>query len=373
VVIATGIYTIFGGLRAVLITDMLQMFVLIGGSLAVLIIGLDAVGGWNQLMTTAGPGFMDLWKPADDPNFPWTGILFGAPILGVWYWCTDQFIVQRTLAARDVHEARRGTIFAAFLKLLPLFIFVIPGVIAYTLAQQGKLTLGSPDQALPTLVATLLPAGLRGLVVAGLLAALMSSLSSVFNSTSTLITWDVYKKLNPKASEQRLVAVGMASTGVLVGLGLLWIPLMKLISGQLYQYIQSVQAYIAPPIAAVFLLGLFFPRLNSRGAMAALLTGFVLGLARLVAELNKGSLDGLLFTFADINFLHFAALLFVICSVVLVLASFSSPAPSREQLAGLTYETTAAPVGAPTRVGLELALSGVVALLVVVMWLYFSK
>jgi SSS family solute:Na+ symporter len=281
--------------------------------------------------------------------------------------------VQRTLAARDLHEARRGTIFAAFLKLLPLFIFVIPGVIAYVLAQQGKLTLGSPDQALPTLVATLLPVGLRGLVVAGLLAALMSSLSSVFNSTSTLITWDVYKKLNPNASEQRLVAVGMASTGVLVGFGLLWIPLMKLISGQLYQYIQSVQAYIAPPIAAVFLLGLFLPRLNARGAMASLLTGFVLGLARLVAELNKGSLDGLLFTYADINFLHFAALLFVICSVVLVLASFSSPAPSREQIAGLTYETTAAPVGAPRRVGVELALSGVVALLVAVLWLYFSK
>ena len=137
-----------------------------------------------------------MWKPANDPAFPWTGILFGAPILGVWYWCTDQFIVQRVLAARNLKEARRGTVFAGFLKLLPLFIFVIPGVIAAVLARQGKLQLGAPDQALPTLVGTLLPTGLRGLVVAGLLAALMSSLSSVFNSTSTLITWDVYKKLS---------------------------------------------------------------------------------------------------------------------------------------------------------------------------------
>jgi SSS family solute:Na+ symporter len=173
VVIATGIYTIFGGLRAVLITDTIQMFVLIGGAIAVLITGLAAIGGWGELMRSAGPGVMDLWKPASDPDFPWTGILFGAPILGIWYWCTDQFIVQRTLAARNLTEARRGTIFAAFLKLLPLFIFVIPGVIAAILAQRGQLTLAAPDQALPTLVAALLPVGLRGLVVAGLLAVVL--------------------------------------------------------------------------------------------------------------------------------------------------------------------------------------------------------
>jgi SSS family solute:Na+ symporter len=372
VVIATGLYTVVGGLRAVLITDMLQMFVLVGGAVAVLVAGLGAVGGWNELVTAAGPGFMDLWKPASDPDFPWTGILFGAPILGVWYWCTDQFIVQRTLAARDLAQARRGTIFAAFLKLLPLFIFVIPGVIAAVLVQQGKLTLERPDQALPALVAALLPAGLRGLVVAGLLAALMSSLSSVFNSASTLITWDVYRKLHPGASERRLVVVGMASTGVLIGFGLLWIPVMRLISGQLYQYLQSVQAYIAPPIASVFLLGVFFPRLNARGAMTALLTGFVLGLARLVAELNKGRLDGLLYTYADINFLHFAAFLFVICSVVLVLASLGAPAPSRERLAGLTYGTTPAAEGAGRPVGREVGLSVVVAAAVAGLWLYFS-
>jgi SSS family solute:Na+ symporter len=372
VVIATGIYTIFGGLRAVLITDTIQMFVLIGGSIAVLFTGLNAIGGWGEMMSAAGPGAMDLWKPATDPDFPWTGIMFGAPILGIWYWCTDQFIVQRTLAARNLTEARRGTIFAAFLKLLPLFIFVIPGAIAAILAQRGQLTLGAPDQALPTLIATLLPVGLRGLVVAGLLAALMSSLSSVFNSTSTLITWDVYKKLNPNATEQRLVVVGMASTGILVGFGLLWIPLMRLISGQLYQYIQSVQAYIAPPIAAVFLLGLFSSRLNARGALASLYTGFVIGLGRLVAELNKGQLDGMMLTFASINFLHFAALLFVLCSIVLVLVSLTAPPPSPEKIAGLTYQTTVRGVESGPGKLSDVVLSGTVVVLIGALWFYFS-
>jgi solute:Na+ symporter, SSS family len=372
VVVVTGIYTIFGGLRAVLITDMLQMFVLIGGAIAVLFIGLNAVGGWNALMTAAAPGTMDMWKPASDPNFPWTGILFGAPILGVWYWCTDQFIVQRTLAARNLQEARRGTIFAAFLKILPLFIFVIPGVIAAVLAQQGRLTLATPDQALPTLVATLLPNGLRGLVVAGLLAALMSSLSSVFNSTSTLITWDVYKKLRPAATERQLVVVGMGSTAVLVGFGLLWIPLMQLISGQLYQYIQSVQAYIAPPIAAVFLFGLFFSRINARGAMAALLTGFVLGLGRLVMEINKASLTGVFRAYADINFLHFAALLFVVCTIVLMLVSLTAPPPAPERIAGLTYQTTVRAAEPPPRMTGEIVLSVLVVVLIGIVWLYFS-
>ncbi len=336
VVIATGIYTVFGGLRAVLYTDLMQMFVLIGGALAVTFLGLNALGGWGEMTATAAPGFMSLWKPLSDPDFPWTGILFGAPILGVWYWCTDQFIVQRVLAAHDQNHARRATIFAGYLKLLPLFIFVIPGVIAYALVEQGRMQLGAPDQALPTLVATLLPAGLRGLVVAGLLAALMSSLSSVFNSTSSLVTLDVYKKLRPNTSERQLVLVGQSTTAVLVGFGLLWIPLMQLISGQLYQYLQSVQAYISPPIAAVFLVGILWRRVNSTGAIASLLTGFVLGMGRLVAELNKGRLEGLLFTYADINFLHFAIILFVICALVLVGVSLLTSPPPAEKVEGLT-------------------------------------
>jgi SSS family solute:Na+ symporter len=349
VVVATGVYTVVGGLRAVLYTDMLQMFVLIGGAVLLVVLGLMRLGGPGELYREMGPGFFDMWKPMSDPAFPWTGILFGAPILGVWYWCTDQFIVQRVLSARNREQARKGTIFAAYLKMLPLFIFVIPGVIAAALAKKGLMTLDHPDQALPTLIANLLPAGLRGIVVAGLLAALMSSLSSVFNSTSTLITWDIYRKWRPQASERHLVSVGQGATVVLVVLGLLWIPLMRLISGQLYQYLQSVQAYIAPPIAAVFLLGIFIRRLNARGAMASLLTGFVVGIARLIAELNKGSLSGLTYQFAEINFLHFAFFLFVLCSAVLVLASFTAPAPSDAQVEGLGFFSLKGGEGAELR------------------------
>jgi SSS family solute:Na+ symporter len=375
VVVVTGVYTIFGGLRAVLYTDLLQMFVLVGGAVAVTVLGLHALGGWNALEGSVAPSFLTLWKPVTDPDFPWTGIVFGAPILGVWYWCTDQFIVQRVLAAHDEDHARRGTIFAGYLKLLPLFIFVIPGVIAYALSQQGALQLQTPDQALPTLIGVLLPAGLRGLVVAGLLAALMSSLSSVFNSTSTLVTWDVYKKLRPEASERQLVLVGQATTTVLVGLGLLWIPLMELVSAQLYQYLQSVQAYIAPPIAAVFLVGISWRRVNESGAIAALVTGFVVGMGRLVAELNKSSLEGLLFQFADINFLHFAVLLFVVCTAILVTVSLLTDPPAERELEGLTFatlrRTEAAASGRGWRAPDRLLSIGLI-LCVLALWIYFS-
>jgi SSS family solute:Na+ symporter len=343
VVVATGIYTIFGGLRAVLYTDLIQAIVLIFGAVTVTLLGLAELGGWGALQSSVAPSFFDLWKPTTDPDFPWTGILFGAPILGVWYWCTDQFIVQRTLSAKNEDHARRGSIFAGFLKLLPLFIFVIPGVIAYALAQQGQLTLDQSDQALPALIGTLLPVGLRGIVVAGLMAALMSSLSSVFNSCSTLITWDVYRELKPRASEGELVWVGRLSTGVLVVLGLLWIPLMENISGQLYTYLQSVQGYIAPPIAAVFLMGIAWKRINAKGAIWSLGIGFVLGATRLILELINGAgRNGLPAgtaweTIAEINFLHFAVMLFVACMIVLIGVSLLTAAPSREKVAGLTF------------------------------------
>jgi len=372
VVVITGVYTIFGGLRAVLYTDLMQMFVLIGGAIAVTLIGLNELGGWREMETVAGPAFMDMWKPMSDPNFPWTGILFGAPILGVWYWCTDQFIVQRTLAAHNEDHARRGTIFAGYLKLLPLFIFVVPGIVAYALSKTGRIHLAAPDQALPTLVGTLLPVGLRGLVVAGLMAALMSSLSSVFNSTSTLVTIDVYKKLRPVSTERQLVLVGQVVTAILVGFGLLWIPVMKLISNQLYQYLQSVQAYISPPIAAVFLLGIMWKRLNATGAMASLLSGFVLGMGRLVAELNKGSLDGMLLAYASMNFLHFAIVLFVVCAAILVVVSLMTPPPTAEKVAGLTFATKIQHVSStPAWRARDKVLSAVLILCVAAVWFYF--
>lgn len=382
VVLVTGIYTVLGGLRAVVYTEVLQAFVLIAGSVAVVVIGLNQLGGWSAMMDIAGSDLMSLWKPLSHPEFPWTGMVFGAPIVAVWYWCTDQYIVQRTLSAPDVASARRGTIFAGFLKQLPLFLFVIPGVIAYCLVQTGQLQLDQADEALPVLVQTLLPTGLKGLMVAGLLAALMSSLSAVFNSCSTLITLDIYKKFRPEASERHLVSVGRISTIVLVGLGIAWIPLMSNISGVLYQYLQSVQSYISPPIASVFLLGLLWSRINATGAVTALITGFVLGLTRLVLEINKMSLEGLPLQFASINFLHFAVLLFVICSVVLIIVSLLTPAPARDQIRGLTYETAGEirfkpgaelpeMVGRPERKRQDLLLSILLILLVAAVMLYF--
>jgi len=372
VVVATGVYTVFGGLRAVVYTEFMQTFVLIGGAVAVVAIGLWELGGWEVMYKTAGSSFFNMWQPVTDPNFPWTGILFGAPILGVWYWCTDQFIVQRVLSAKNEDNARRGTILGGYLKILPLFIFVIPGIIAYSLAQSGRLVLEQPDQALPVLIATLLPIGIRGIVLAGLLAALMSSLSAVFNSCSTLITIDIYKKIHPEASEKKLVSIGQIATILLVALGLLWIPFMKNISGQLYQYLQSVQAYISPPIAAVFLLGLFIKRLNGRGAMASLLTGFFLGMGRLLAELNKENLSGLFYEYATINFLHFAIFLFVVCSAVLIVVSLTSTPPSDEKIAGLTYQTASKSESDPIWKRRDIVLSLILAALVGLVWIYFT-
>ncbi|MFN2602482.1 MAG: sodium:solute symporter [Gemmatimonadaceae bacterium] len=345
-IVITGLYVIFGGLRAVIYTEVMQAVVLILGSVTLMFIGLHAVGGWSGLQAKVPPDFFSMWKPSNHPDFPWTGVVFGAPILGIWYWCTDQHIVQRVLAARNIPEARRGTIFAGFLKILPVFIFVLPGIIAAALYQDVRN--GQTDSAYPILVTRLLPIGFKGLVLAGMLAALMSSLASAFNSCSTLLTWDVYRKMRPDASEARLVFVGRVTTVILVALGLAWIPFMKYVSPQLYIYLQSVQAYIAPPIAAVFLLGILSPRLNGRGALAALWTGFVLGFSRLVLELSKAKLTpGSIWSwYATINFLHFAALLFLLCSLILIVVSIATPAPALERVADLTLQT-AAPIKDP--------------------------
>lgn len=342
VVILTGIYTIVGGLRAVVYTEAMQAIVLILGSVTITVSGLIKIGGWGRLIEIAGAEHFNMFMPASHPEFPWTGMVLAPPIIGIWYWCTDQYIVQRALAGRDETQARRGTIFAAYLKLLPFWIFMIPGITAYALAKSGAIDLPEADQAFPVLVKTLLPAGFRGLVAGGLLAALMSSLAAVFNSCSTLFTMDIYKKFRPDASDRNLIFVGRIATGIVVIFGILWIPLMKNISGELYHYLQSVQSYIAPPIAAVFLLGLFWKRINSAGALTALIGGLVIGMGRLVAELNKDSLTGPLHTFATINFLHFAVLLFLVSIAMMVAVSLFTPAPSYEHINGLTYGTTVA-------------------------------
>ena len=387
VVIATGIYTIFGGLKAVIYTDMIQAFIFIIGGAAVTYFGLEAIGGWDNLVQAIEVGaqrdlnkfqdalaagqegidkpvtakqYLSLWGNNED--YPWTAIIFGAPILGIWYWCTDQFIVQRVLSAKDISTARKGTIFGGFLKLLPLFLFVIPGVIAYGLSVDlfpemfevtnpitGKVDT-TRDVALPAMVLRILPVGFRGLVVAGFLAALMSSLSSVFNSTSTLFTFDFYKKWRPNASERELVNVGRLATVILVVIGLLWIPLMRKLTegGGLYTYLQSVQAYISPPIAAAFLLGIFFKQINGKGALVSLWTGFVLGIGRLVLQFRndlsirngEGSIfseGSLLDHLITMNFLHYAIFLFIVCTVIMIGVSLFTSKSSKALAEDLTY------------------------------------
>lgn len=375
VVVATGIYTLWGGLRAVLFTDLLQMFILIGGAITLTIIGLNEVGGWSGLRANLDPEAFSLWRSASHPDFPWTGIIFGAPILAVWYWCTDQFIVQRVLSARGLADARRATLFAGYLKQLPLFIFVLPGMIALALVNQGRLELGEADQALPVLVGALLPSGLTGLVAAGMLAALMSSLSSVFNSCSTIFTIDIYKRLHPGVSEKRLLFIGRLGVVAMVAFGLLWIPFMDFISGQLFTYIQSVQAYIAPPVAAVFLIGLLWPRANARGASLTLLVGFILGLGRLILEINQDNLSGALLWYTQINFLHFAFLLFVLCCISLVLGSLSVRGAGARSgaIAHASILDQKQSVDDPRQRRQDLILSIILIAMIAWIWIHFSS
>jgi len=338
-VIATGIYTIAGGLAAVIYTDTVQTLILITGAVALTLIGLHRVGGIDHLRTMVPEGYFHMIKPSSDPQFPWTGIFFGAPILGIWYWCTDHVIVQRVLSARDEGHAKAGTIFAGFLKILPVFMLVLPGIIAFALYPDQ---VAKPDFAYPTLVLNLLPTGLVGLVMAALLAAVMGAMSSVFNSASTLVTLDFYKKIRPESSESQLVNFGRVATGFMVLLGLLWVPFIHLISSQLYIYLQSVQAYISPPIASCFVLGILWTRLNGTGAISSLLTGFVLGAVRFVTELMAAQgteFSGAMNWLVKMNFLHYAIFMFVVCSIVLVGVSLMTPAPDRRQLAGLTFAT----------------------------------
>jgi len=343
IVIITGCYTILGGLKAVIYTDALQAMVLIIGSITISVIGLMKIGGWSNLVSAVEPTHFNMFLPADHPDFPWIGMVFAPPIIGIWYWCTDQYIVQRVLSAKNVTEARKGTIFAGYLKLLPIFMFFIPGLIAYAMTKTGQLSYASSDQVFPTLVRELLPSGVRGLVAGGLLAALMSSLSSVFNSCSTLFTMDIYKKLYPETGEKKLVLVGRIATAIVVLSGIMWIPFIKVVSGAgLYTYLQSVQAYIAPPIASVFLLGLFWSRINANGALAALLGGFIAGMVRLGLEIKKSTLmaDGIWYKIADLNFLYFAIFSFLTCVVVLISVSMLTPPPDASKINGLTYDTS---------------------------------
>jgi SSS family solute:Na+ symporter len=382
VILLTGIYTVLGGLRAVAYTEAVQTLVLVIGSLLLTVFGLAKLGGWSEFRAALDPDLFNLWKPlipagvegtwapVKEPgrmawyfntNYPWLGMLFCAPIIGLWYWCTDQYIVQRALGAPDEREARRGAIFAAVLKLLPVFIFIIPGMIAVALARtgrapglgvlldaDGRVVTDTAQAAFPLLVQHVMPAGLRGLVVAGLLAALMSSLAGVFNACSTLFTIDFYKKLHPTATEHQLVWIGRVATTAMVLVGLAWIPVIQGARG-LYEYLQGVQSYLAPPIFAVFFFGVFLKRLNGAGCLAALIVGFLLGALRLVidtpvtlglAGFEQGyAVGSLAWVINNIYFQYYSLLIFVVSTAVLVGVSYATAAPPEAKIVDLTYAT----------------------------------
>jgi SSS family solute:Na+ symporter len=358
-VIVTGVYTVTGGMKAVLWTEGLQAPLLLIGSLVILVGGLRQVGGLEGLRA-ANPATIHLWRPLsttpetqgfpgflfDPSETPWLGVMLASPIIGLWYWCTDQYIVQRVLTARNIREARRGTLWAGYLKLFPVFIFLLPGMIAVALKQQGVdgfADMERPDEAFPRLVSHLLPEGLRGLVLAGMLAALMSSLASLFNSTATLFTVDFYRRLRPRVSEAHLVNVGRLATVAVVGAGMAWIPLLETLgNGSLYGYLQLVQSLLAPSIAAVFMLGIFSRRLSPISGLIGIASGFVLGMGRLaLIAASDAGLDpgGPLGAFVELNWLYFSFLLFVFTCALMYAVSAVTPTASPEKLANLTIGT----------------------------------
>ena len=363
-VVITAIYTIFGGMKSVLYTSVLQTPILLLGSLIILVLGMKALGSWDQMLQLCDvkPSYegatgtmVHLMRSNSDPQYPWLGALIGSAVIGFWYWCTDQYIVQRVLSGKSEKESRRGTIFGAYLKLLPVFLFLIPGMIAFALHQKyagdgGFLPLladGTPnaDAAFPPLVAKILPAGVKGLVVCGILAALMSSLASLFNSSAMLFTIDFWKRLKPETPEKQLVRIGQTATVVIVILGILWIPIMRSVGNVLYNYLQDVQSVLAPGIAAAFLLGVTWKRASAKGGMWGLLSGIIIGLTRLGAKVYYSNTPDAADSwfkavFYDFNWLFFCGVMLVVCCLVVIVVSLCTEAPSKEKIQGLVFGTS---------------------------------
>jgi len=341
-VLLTGFYTVVGGMKGVMLISVIQTPILLAGAFTILILGLLKVGdgglinGWNEIVQYSGDN-MHLIHSKGDPlydKFPGVTVIFSAAIIGFWYWCTDQHIVQRTLTAKDLNNARKGTILAGFLKILPVFMFLIPGIIAAVLKQKGIIFFDTNDQAYGSLVSALLPMGIKGVVIVGFIAALMTSLAAHFNSSATLFTIDFYKNWKPKATESQLVFIGRMATLAVVVLGLVWIPIMRSMGSVLYEYLQNVQSLIAPAIAAVFLMGVFNKRITPKAGEWGLIVGFVIGMFRLALMIFKPASFQ---WFLDVNWLNFCIYLFFFTILLMVVISFFTKKAGDEQLEGLTY------------------------------------
>jgi len=336
IVLFTGLYSVLGGATAVMKTHVFQAIVLIVGALLLTIFGLKAVGGFSGLQAKLPPDFFNMFKSLKDPDYPWTGVIFGAPILAFWYWITDEYFIQKILSAKSINDARRGSLFAALLKVLPIFILVLPGLIAVALFKNIK-----GDEAYPLLLSSnILPVGIKGIVLAGLLAAIMSSLSSVFNTVAVLFTNDFYKVNNPNASDRELVLIGRLATTAIVILAIICVPLVKLISSQVYLYLQSLQGYISPPITAVFLWGFILKKVNAKAAITTLIVGEAIGFLRLILELIYGTNIqgvGILSPLVSINFLHFSIFLFLFSTLIILTLSYLPQEVKKDKISSIQY------------------------------------
>ncbi len=311
--ILAGLYTAVGGLKAVVYTDAIQAVLLLIGATAIAWIAFDKIGGsWQAVLDAVPAAKLSLIRPLDDPTMPWLGLVTGVPLLGFYFWCNNQFMVQRTLGSKNLDHGRWGALFAGLLKVPVIFLMVLPGTFAILLYP----ALDNPDMVFPTLMFDLLPAGIRGIMLVALVAAIMSSIDSTLNAVSTLVTMDFVKKFRPDTPNQTLVWVGRITTVIVMILATLWAPQIVRFPS-LWEYLQAILAYLSPPIVACFILGVFWKRTNADGAFAGLMVGFVCLI--------------LLGTFQpSIHFLYVAPLLFILCSAVIVVVSLMTDPPPRE-------------------------------------------
>ncbi|HEY1890813.1 MAG TPA: sodium:solute symporter [Steroidobacteraceae bacterium] len=310
---AAGLYTLAGGLRAVIYTEAVQALLLIAGAVTISVAAFTHAGGWRAIARGVDPAMLSLIRPASDPGVPWPGLVLGIPVLGIYYWCTNQYMVQQTLAARSLDDGRGGALFAGLLKLTVLFLMILPGTFALVLFPH----LSRPDLVYPTLMLRLLPEGLLGLVAAGFVAATMASVASTLNSASTIITMDVVKRIAPDLSEGQIVRIGRRSMVVLLIMAVLWAPQLPQF-GTLWQYLQAMLAYAVPPVVALVLTGTFWRGANAEGAAATLVLGTACGIALFIANVPLHLLH--------LHFLYVAPLLLVLDTAILVVVSLRSRA-----------------------------------------------
>ena len=373
----TGLYTIFGGMRVIMYTAVLQAPVLIFGSVCILYMGLHVLGhgslvdGWHATLAAVGAN-VHLVRSIKDPDYPWLAVLPASAIIGFWYWCTDQYIVQRVLAGKNQQESRRGTILAGFFKLTPVFIFLVPGMIAFALTQTPSAGFAtSGDAAYTSLVAQILPHGLRGMVACGMIVALMASLGSKFNASATLFTMDFYREWYPNASGRTEVIVGRIATAVIVFVGICWVLVIKALHSNLYNYLQNVQGYLSPAIAVLFAAGVFWKRATAPAALWSFVVGMLGGFAKLAADLvmrndSEGVIKlkeqlyhgtiyldqynaaiapikakfGLLFDFWNIHQWYYCEGLFVVTAALMIIISIMTKAPDPKTIKYTWYGAT---------------------------------